>query len=101
MGRTVVVTGASSGIGEACALRLAASGWHVYGGVRTPEDAEALQSRGIEPLELDVTNAAQIAHAAETVGDSLDGLVDNAGIAIAAPRRSSSSRSTSCAVSWR
>ena len=85
MGRTVVVTGASSGIGEACALRLAASGWHVYGGVRTPEDAEALQSRGIEPLELDVTNAAQIADAAETVGDSLDGLVDNAGIAIAAP----------------
>ena len=83
--RTVVVTGASSGIGEACALRLAAAGWRVYGGVRSPEAGELLRGRGIEPLELDVTNAEQIAAAAETVGDSLDGLVDNAGIAIAAP----------------
>ena len=83
--RTVVVTGSSSGIGEACALRLVAAGWRVYGGVRSPEAGELLRGRGIEPLELDVTNAEQIAAAAETVGDSLDGLVDNAGIAIAAP----------------
>jgi len=83
--RTVVVTGASSGIGLACALRLAAAGWRVYGGVRAREDGEALRGRGIEPLELDVTNAEQIAGAAEVVGGRLDGLVDNAGIAIAAP----------------
>ncbi|HWQ24196.1 MAG TPA: SDR family oxidoreductase, partial [Gaiellaceae bacterium] len=85
MARTVVVTGASSGIGEACALRLAAAGWHVYGGVRTAAAADALRARGIEPLELDVTRQEQVAAAAEAVGPRLDGLVANAGIAIAAP----------------
>lgn len=85
MSRSVVVTGASSGIGAVCAARLVAAGWHVYGGVRTDRDAEALRARGIEPLLLDVTDADQVAAAAERVGDSLDGLVDNAGIAIAAP----------------
>ena len=57
----------------------------MYGGVRTAKDAAALRERGIEPVELDVTDAAQIAAAAETVGQELHGLVDNAGIAIAAP----------------
>jgi NAD(P)-dependent dehydrogenase (short-subunit alcohol dehydrogenase family) len=83
--RTVVVTGASSGIGEMCALRLAAAGWRVYGGVRSPEAGQSLRERGITPLELDVTSSDQIGAAAKTVGDTLDGLVDNAGIAIAAP----------------
>jgi NAD(P)-dependent dehydrogenase (short-subunit alcohol dehydrogenase family) len=83
--QSIVVTGASSGIGRACALRLAAAGWAVFGGVRTPEDAESLRAEGIEPLQLDVTDAAEIAAAAEIVGPELYGLVDNAGIAIAAP----------------
>ena len=85
MARAVLVTGASSGIGQASALRLAASGWRVFGGVRSQEDAERLREHGVEPLQLDVTDSAAIAAAAEVVGGELHGLVDNAGIAIAAP----------------
>ena len=80
-----MITGASSGIGQACAVRLAKAGWHVFGGVRTDEDASALRALGIEPLLLDVTNADQIGVAADAVGTTLDALVDNAGVAIAAP----------------
>jgi NAD(P)-dependent dehydrogenase (short-subunit alcohol dehydrogenase family) len=83
--KTVVVTGASSGIGLACAVRLSGAGWRVLGGVRSDEDAAALRERGIEPLPLDVTDAHQVAAAAEEVGTRLDGLVANAGIAVAAP----------------
>ena len=83
--KTVVVTGASSGIGLACCVRLTRAGWRVFGGVRTDEDAAALRERGLDALRLDVTDAAQIAAAADVVGPTLDGLVDNAGIAIAAP----------------
>ena len=79
------MTGASSGIGEACAVRLKMEGWRVFGGVRSPEDAERLRARDVEPIQLDITDAEQIAAAAETVGPDLDGLVANAGIAVAAP----------------
>jgi NAD(P)-dependent dehydrogenase (short-subunit alcohol dehydrogenase family) len=83
--RTVVVTGASSGIGLASALRLARAGWRVLGGVRTEEAAASLREAGVEPITLDVTDGGQIAAAAEAVGAELHGLVDNAGIAVAAP----------------
>ena len=83
--KKVVVTGASSGIGLACALRLARAGWEVYGGVRTAEASSRLEDHGVRPLELDVTDPAHVAAAADVVGAELHGLVDNAGIAIAAP----------------
>lgn len=78
--RTALVTGASSGIGQACAVRLTHSGWRVFAGVRRAGDAPG----GTEEVLLDVTDAEQIRDAAGRV-DRLDGLVNNAGIALAAP----------------
>jgi len=66
-------------------MRLAGAGWKVFGGVRSDEAADALRASGVEPLRLDVTDGEQIAAAAERVGPQLHGLVENAGIAIAAP----------------
>jgi NAD(P)-dependent dehydrogenase (short-subunit alcohol dehydrogenase family) len=78
--RTALVTGASSGIGAACAQRLAFAGWRVFAGVRREGDAP----RGTEEIILDVTNEQHVRAAADRVGD-IDALVNNAGIAIAIP----------------
>jgi NAD(P)-dependent dehydrogenase (short-subunit alcohol dehydrogenase family) len=78
--RAVLVTGASSGIGEACALRLLRAGWRVFAGVRREGDAPA----GTEAVLLDVTDEAQVRAAAGRI-DELHGLVNNAGIALAVP----------------
>lgn len=88
----VVVTGASSGIGEACARRLGGLGFQVLAGVRRAEDGERLRAQvpGATPLRIDVTDAVSIAAAAQTVreataGRGLAGLVNNAGVAVPAP----------------
>lgn len=91
--KSVLITGASTGIGRATALHLDAAGWRVFAGVRKEEDAEALRREGserLEPLMLDVTDAAQIGAAAERIGGEageagLDGLVNNAGVAVPGP----------------
>jgi NAD(P)-dependent dehydrogenase (short-subunit alcohol dehydrogenase family) len=90
--RTVLITGASTGIGRATALRLDAAGWQVFAGVRKQEDADSLDEAGSErltPLILDITDAEQIAAAAARVEaeaeGGLDGLVNNAGVAIPGP----------------
>jgi NAD(P)-dependent dehydrogenase (short-subunit alcohol dehydrogenase family) len=85
---TVVITGASTGIGRATALRLARAGFDVLAGVRREEDGAALSGEDgrIEPVLVDVTDAGQVAGLAERVaGAPLAGLVNNAGIAVAGP----------------
>ncbi len=92
-GKTALVTGASTGIGRACALHLDRLGWRVFAGVRSEVDGRDLQDHAtgpLTPLMLDVTDADQIAAAAGAVaeaagGAGLDGLVNNAGIAVPGP----------------
>ncbi len=89
----VLITGASSGIGNTSALMLDALGYRVFAGVRRPADAERLLAQGsgrLRPVLLDVTDAAAIAAALETVAAAvgehgLAGLVNNAGIAVGGP----------------
>jgi NAD(P)-dependent dehydrogenase (short-subunit alcohol dehydrogenase family) len=91
--RAVVITGASMGIGEACALRLDARGLRVFAGVRRTEDGAELRQKAsdrLTPILLDVTDADAIGAAAQTVAGAvgeagLAGLVNNAGIAVAGP----------------
>jgi NAD(P)-dependent dehydrogenase (short-subunit alcohol dehydrogenase family) len=81
---SVLITGASTGIGQACAVRMAERGWDVWAGVRRPESAP--DNPRMEPLRIDVTDPASIAEAVERLGDRpLDGLVNNAGVAVAGP----------------
>jgi NAD(P)-dependent dehydrogenase (short-subunit alcohol dehydrogenase family) len=90
---SVVVTGASTGIGRAIAVTLADAGYHVFGGVRRESDGTALTelTHGtLTPLLMDVTDAAAVSAAAETVKRAvghagLAGLVNNAGIGLTWP----------------
>jgi NAD(P)-dependent dehydrogenase (short-subunit alcohol dehydrogenase family) len=81
MAPLALVTGASSGIGRAIASHLSERGFTVLAGVRNEPDAPP----ATEPLRLDVTNPTDVAAAAQRVGDRLDALVNNAGIAISGP----------------
>jgi NAD(P)-dependent dehydrogenase (short-subunit alcohol dehydrogenase family) len=83
---TVLVTGASTGIGEATALHLRELGFDAVAGVRKDEDAERLRGHGLRTVGLDVTDADSIAAGRdELAGRPLAGLVNNAGVAVAAP----------------
>lgn len=87
---TVVVTGATTGIGLAAAQALKGAGFDVLAGVRRASDAERLEGLGLRPLTVDVTDASSVAAAAEevraTVGaGGLAGLVNNAGVAVSGP----------------
>ncbi|HEX3044337.1 MAG TPA: SDR family NAD(P)-dependent oxidoreductase [Bacillota bacterium] len=89
----VLITGASTGIGAACALHLDRLGFRVFAGVRKESDGVLLKQKSSErltPVIIDVTDPAMITAALELVrqevgGAGLAGLVNNAGIAIVGP----------------
>lgn len=85
--RTVLVTGAGRGIGRAIAVRLARSGWRVFGGVRTDVAAKELAAESdlMTPVELDVTVPEHVDALDHVLPERLDALVNNAGVGVAGP----------------
>lgn len=91
--RSVVVTGASTGIGHATAKLLLDKGFRVFGSVRKQADADRLKGElgpNFTALLFDITDEAAVLAAAREVraqlaGETLAGLVNNAGIAVAGP----------------
>lgn len=91
--KSVLITGASTGIGRACAEHLAQRGWRVFGSVRKASDAEALEAAlgpNGKAVLFDVGDADAVRRGAATVAEALDGavldgLVNNAGVALPGP----------------
>jgi NAD(P)-dependent dehydrogenase (short-subunit alcohol dehydrogenase family) len=91
--KSVLITSASTGIGEACALYLDRAGWRVFAGVRKKYDAERLRQKAsvkLTPVIMEITDEPMLAEAAKVVANlvgeaGLDGLVNNAGIVVAGP----------------
>src|ERR1700689_1616453 len=88
----VLITGASTGIGRACAEHLDSLGFTVFAGVRKQSDADSLRGIGsgrTQTLMLDVTDSQSIGAAIGSVDQAapggLAGLVNNAGLAVAGP----------------
>jgi NAD(P)-dependent dehydrogenase (short-subunit alcohol dehydrogenase family) len=74
--KTILITGAGTGFGYGAAVKLAALGHRVVGGVMTDEEAAGLSAEGVEPMRLDITDEADLAAAAEL---EIDVLLNNAG----------------------
>ena len=91
--RAVVITGAGSGIGAACALSLDQLGWRVFAGVHHAEDGDALQQQASDrliPFVVEVTDTTSVAAAVQMVttklGESkLVGLINSAGVVVVGP----------------
>jgi len=88
-----LITGTSTGIGEACATRLAERGWTVYAGVRRAEDADRLKAQlngDVRPVILDVSKRDDMQRVIESIQQDagargLQGLVNNAGVGVGGP----------------
>ena len=88
MSKTILITGASTGFGRDTAETLSSAGFKVFASMRDPinknrEHADALQVKGIEVVELDVTNTKSVERAVATVlakAGRIDVLINNAGV---------------------
>lgn len=82
MSRRVLITGCSSGIGQATAVRLAGAGYTVYASARKLEDLETCRQAGCRCLTLDVTSEESMVEAVEAVEGGVQVLVNNAGYSL-------------------
>jgi NAD(P)-dependent dehydrogenase (short-subunit alcohol dehydrogenase family) len=84
-GRSILITGCSSGIGRHAAHGMRARGWRVFATTRAEPDVARLNGEGFEALRLDYADEASIAAAADAVlvatGGTLDALFNNGGYA--------------------
>ncbi|MBF6176812.1 SDR family oxidoreductase [Nocardia blacklockiae] len=84
--KSVLVTGAGRGIGLAVTQRLSRRGWQVYAGVRRPEDEAVFRGMAeVVPVRLDITDPGDLARLPQVLPAHLDGVVNNAGIAVQGP----------------
>jgi NAD(P)-dependent dehydrogenase (short-subunit alcohol dehydrogenase family) len=89
--KSVVITGASSGIGRACVSQMSSAGWLVFATVRKASDHDRLRSeKNVYPVIMDVQDVSTISAAAAEIasqlnGGGLDGLVNVAGIGMVRP----------------
>lgn len=87
----ILISGASTGIGRACAVHLAQLGHHVWAGVRSERDEDNIRKQnvsGLTPTYLDVADAESIRDCVKTLvnkAGGLDVLINNAGIAVGGP----------------
>src|SRR5580658_748962 len=92
----VLITGTSTGIGRACAIRLARQGWPVIAGVRTDVDARSIEQAGkettggIRAVQIDVADGDSVQRAGDLIrqwvaGSGLNAFVNNAGICVVGP----------------
>ena len=84
---SVLVTGASRGIGNSIATYLAAKGWDVFAGVRSEKDAAKAKAASprIMPVILDITNSDHFAALDDLLPERLDAVVNNAAVSVAGP----------------
>jgi NAD(P)-dependent dehydrogenase (short-subunit alcohol dehydrogenase family) len=90
--KTVLITGATGGIGSAAVRQLDRLGWRVFAGARNREAGERLarEGRAVRAVELEVTDESSIARARDEVAEQLgaqglDALVNNAGLVVQGP----------------
>ncbi|MDS4022790.1 MAG: SDR family NAD(P)-dependent oxidoreductase, partial [Candidatus Competibacter sp.] len=75
-GKTILITGCSSGIGLCVAQGLKGRGWRVFATARQPADVTRLRAGGLESLALDLRDSDSIRAAVAAVLDRTDGRLD-------------------------